>query len=57
MYPGSYLGQLILENEWMPKKWKRPNKDIKLTGKDSICSKQLKLKENKRIKSTYRYPK
>ena len=57
---GKYLGQITFRKWVDTQNSKHPNRDIKkfqnqeITGKDSICSKQLKLKKNKRNKPTYR---
>ena len=57
--PGPYLGQITSGKRVGAQNWKRPNREMQkknhnqeITGKDSICSKQLKLKE-KRNKPTY----
>ena len=58
--PGPYLGQITSGKRVGAQNWKRPNREMQkknhnqeITGKDSICSKQLKLKEKKKNKPTY----
>ena len=59
--PGPYLGQITSGKRVGAQNWKRPNREMQkkkkhnqeITGKDSICSKQLKLKEKNKNKPTY----